>query len=135
MAWPRLGAMKRGAVQRTVGIADCHLCHIIGEGVLDGGQPEHQMADHVAHRLCNGVAQCADCRESASGPQYLIANITALRAVAVQQFFIARPVNNQCELPGKIESVLHAGVHTLASGRTVDMCGVSRQEGPAPTIL
>ena len=65
MARLRPGAMERGAIQRTVGIAYCHHRHIIYEGVLDGGETEHQMTDHVAERLCNGIAQRTDGCESA----------------------------------------------------------------------
>ena len=58
-------AVKRGAVQWTVGIAHRHHRHITSEGVLKGGEPEYQMTDHVAERLRDGVAQSTDGRESA----------------------------------------------------------------------
>src|SRR5579871_2347182 len=59
----------------------------------------------------------------------------ALGLVAVQHRVRRIADEHGFQLPGKVDGVTDAGVHALASGRAVDMCGVAEQEGtPFPEM-
>ena len=64
------------------------------------------------------------------------ADFVALDAVASEQRLrVSESTANERQFPGKIDRILHAGVHALPAGGAVDMGGVASEEHPPVAIV
>src|SRR6516162_4197585 len=102
--------------------------------MLDRGQTKHDVTDKVTNRLSDRVSHRPDGRQPARGLEDLIANLAAFCAVAVERMLVALSPDDQGQLPGQIERILHSRVHALPAGRAVHVRRITREEGSAPTI-
>ncbi len=94
-----------------------------------GKHPHHHVADPARH-----AGQRADLGEPTGERDDVVGDREAFGLITVQQCFAAVAVDHRRQFPGQVERVLHAGVHALAAGRTVDVGGVAGQEDPAPAV-
>src|SRR5262249_9760704 len=129
------GVMNRRSVERAAIISDGYLGHVVHHGLAHRIESEHESAEQVSEGLRCVVSHGRDHGQRTRGLQDLIADRAAFDAVAVENRLRSLALANERQFPGEIESVLHAGVHALPAGRTVDMRGVAGHEDAARTII
>ncbi len=116
------------SVERAVIVADGYFGHGINHGFADGSQSEHHTAKQVPNGLRGVVPQRRDLGQLAGGLDDLIGDRAALDAVTIEKRGRGLAASNQCQFPREIERILHAGVHALTAGRTVDVRGIAGHE-------
>ena len=121
--------------QRAVGIADIHLGELVGDLVLELREAHREAHDRVADILQQRIGERRRLRQPAGIPQDAITDRRAFRRIAVEQPGFCGAFDDERQLPGEVERVLHAGVHALAARRTVDVRRVARQEHAALGIV
>ena len=91
-------------------------------------------ADLARGRPGHGIRRCSPPRTRRGQGQDLSSDRPALAVVGVEQRLnrggMSGGGRGEGQLPAEVRSVLHAGVHALAAGRRVDVCGVPRDERP-----
>src|ERR1700685_2734626 len=86
------------------------------------------MTDEVAKALPHGVLERANSGEPARILEHLVSDVAALGTVTVEQLIPTGSANNQSQLPGEVEGILHAGIHALPARGAVNMRRISYQE-------
>ncbi len=86
----------------------------------------------IADVLLHATTHDRSLRGFAGEFEEQLGDMAALDTVAAEQRLrLAEVARDQRKLPGEIERVLHAGVHTLTACRAVDVRGVSGNEDAA----
>src|SRR5262245_27310473 len=111
-------------VQRTVWIADRYFGDVVRESMLDGRQSQHEVTDDVANFLRDGIFEGGNGCETTGGFEHLVADAAAFGTVAIEKTLTARIASHGRQFPGKVERVLHAGVHALAASGAVHVRSV-----------
>ena len=78
--------------------------------------------------------QCLALDRSCGTSDDFLADRAALGCVTVQQCFLADPLQNQRHLPGKVVSILDAGVQALSASRRMDMRSIAGDENTADAV-
>ena len=122
-------------VERAVIVANRDLGHGVDHGLANRRQPQQQPAEQIPDGLRGVVSHGGHHGEPPRGLQHLVANRAAFSAIAVEQRFRGLAPAHQRQLPGQIERILHAGVHTLSTGRAVHMRRVAGHEHAPSAIV
>ena len=91
--------------------------------------------DKVSHCLSNGISHRSHGRQSTRGAKHLVANLAALRAIAVEQMLVAPLADHQCQFPGEVECVLHPGIHALSTSRAMHVRSIAEKKGATPAVV
>lgn len=109
---------------QTLGIVPYPIPAPVGYTDLGVGKPigfDGRLAS-VIPRCCGGPRHYV----GADGPPFAV--------IAIEQGRRRYPLYDEGELPGEVIGILNTCIHTLAAGRRMNMCRVSREEDTALPI-
>src|SRR5579883_957460 len=100
------------------------------------GKGKHEGCDARPQDVCNPAFGGGKRKDAIGGRNQPTREDDALGLIAVEQGIGRVSVDHGGELPGQIDGIANAGVHSLAAGRRMNMCSITGEEGAAlPEML
>src|ERR1700719_649056 len=116
-------------------IRDAQPGKLKGRSFLEWFKLREDRQDDLFCRTNDGIRHDSKMQEATSFVDHLFRNRMTFGEVAFGDGLrIALTTSQPLQLPSKVEGILHAGVHTLSTGRTMDVRGIPEQEYAARPI-
>ena len=131
---PGSGPLGGTTVQRTAPVTEKSLGKPFGNGMPRGGKTKDVVSEQIAELLKDRILRHGNRRKPPGIGQHVLRHGAAILGITVQEVRICLPPHNQGQFPSQIEGILHARVHALSSGRTVNMGSIAGDEHPAHPV-
>src|SRR3569832_2409890 len=97
-------------------------------GAYLGDRWDHQGCKPRADQIRNAPFRRGHSKNLVGGFYELAGKGNSLSLVTIQQLFRRALLQYRRQLPREIDRIADTGIHALPTGRTVDVCGIAKQQ-------